>query len=145
MSAQTGRDLLLKIDATGTGAFVSVAGLRSKKLALSATAPDITDTASPQRWRELLSAAGTRALSLSGRGIIKDSESDKLLQQVFFAAKLCTWQIIVPALGHLEGQFHLQALEYAGEFNRELTYEIALESAGLITFTEEVRTGEDSQ
>ena len=41
MSAQRGKDLLLKID-DGTGQFTTVAGLRTQRIALNADAVDIT-------------------------------------------------------------------------------------------------------
>lgn len=41
MAAQKGRDLLLKID-NGAGAFVTIAGLRTQRLALNADPVDIT-------------------------------------------------------------------------------------------------------
>ena len=38
MVAQKGKDLLLKIDATGSGGFTTVAGLRSRQIAFNAGA-----------------------------------------------------------------------------------------------------------
>ena len=52
MAAQKGKDLLLKID-DGTGTFVTVAGLRTQRLALNADAVDVTHAESAGRWREL--------------------------------------------------------------------------------------------
>ena len=42
MGAQKGRDLLLKIDATGTGTFQTVAGLRSHTLSFNAETVDVS-------------------------------------------------------------------------------------------------------
>ncbi|MBN7809123.1 phage major tail protein, TP901-1 family, partial [Agrobacterium rosae] len=56
MVAQKGKDLLLKID--NGGAFVTVAGLRTKRLAFNAESVDVTDAESAGRWRELLAGAG---------------------------------------------------------------------------------------
>ena len=42
MVAQKGKDLLLKID-DGTGAFITVAGLRTQRFALNADPVDITN------------------------------------------------------------------------------------------------------
>ncbi len=42
MAAQRGKDLLLKIDVTGTGSFTTVAGLRTRSLAFNAATVDVT-------------------------------------------------------------------------------------------------------
>ena len=38
MAAQSGKDMLLKLDATGSDSFVTVAGLRTRSLAFNAAA-----------------------------------------------------------------------------------------------------------
>ena len=70
MGAQKGKDLLVKID-DGAG-FVTVAGLRSRRIAFNAELVDITHAESADRWRELLAGAGVRRASISGRGLFKD-------------------------------------------------------------------------
>jgi len=50
----------LKLDSTGAGGFVTVAGLRTRTLAFNAAAIDITDAESAGRWRELLAGAGVK-------------------------------------------------------------------------------------
>ena len=91
MAAQKGRDLLLKID-DGTGAFVTVAGLRTQRLALNANTVDVTHAESAGRWRELLEGAGARRASVSGGGVFKDAASDALVRQVFFDGLIRAWQ-----------------------------------------------------
>ncbi|MES2549431.1 MAG: phage tail tube protein, partial [Pseudomonadota bacterium] len=39
MAVQSGKDLLIKIDQTGDGQFVTIAGLRTQRLALNAHVP----------------------------------------------------------------------------------------------------------
>ena len=135
MTAQKGKDLLLKIDATGSGGFVTVAGLRSRQIAFNAESVDVTDAESAGRWRELLEGAGVKRASVSGSGIFKDATTDATVRQVFFDGTIRDWQVIVPDFGSLEGAFQITALEYSGEHNGELAYELALESAGAISFT----------
>ncbi|WP_077123170.1 phage major tail protein, TP901-1 family, partial [Agrobacterium rosae] len=69
MVAQKGKDLLLKID--NGGAFVTVAGLRTKRLAFNAESVDVTDAESAGRWRELLAGAGIQRAGLTASGIFK--------------------------------------------------------------------------
>ncbi|WP_105421089.1 phage major tail protein, TP901-1 family [Neorhizobium sp. T25_27] len=132
MVAQKGKALLLKID--NDGAFLTVAGLRSKRLAFNAETVDITDAESAGRWRELLGGAGVQRASLTGAGIFKDQESDALVRAAFFAGGILAWQILIPAFGTLTGPFQVTALEYSGEHNGEIRFELALESAGSLTF-----------
>lgn len=133
MGAQKGKDLLVKID-TG-GGFVTVAGLRSKRIAFNAEIVDITHAKSADRWRELLAGAGVRRASISGRGLFKDSASDAMVRQAFFDGAMLACQLIVPDFGHIEGAFQIASLEFAGEYNGEVTFDIALESAGALMFT----------
>jgi TP901-1 family phage major tail protein len=134
MPAQAGRDLLLKIDGAGTGAYTTVAGLRARRIALSAASVDVTDADSPGRWRELIGDAGVRRASLSGGGIFRDAAADALVREAFFDGGLRSWQAVIPDFGTLTGPFHVASLEYAGTHDGELTFEIALESAGAVAF-----------
>lgn len=134
MAAQKGKDLLLKIS-DGASAFVTVAGLRTRRIALNADTVDVTDAESAGRWRELLGGAGIRRASVSGTGIFKDQASDALLRQVFFDGLLRDWEIVIPALGVLTGPFQISNLDYRGEHAAELTFDISLDSAGAISFT----------
>ena len=51
MTAQKGKDLLLKVDTNGAGSFVTVAGLRARTLAFNAATVDVTDTESVGRYK----------------------------------------------------------------------------------------------
>lgn len=134
MGAQKGKDLLLKIDSTGAGVFVTVAGLRTKRLSFNSETVNITDSESVGRWRELLGGAGVQRASLSGAGIFKDAQSDALIRANFFGSVIVAWQIVVPDFGIVEGPFQVTALEYTGNHDGEVTFDMALESAGALTF-----------
>lgn len=132
MAAQKGKDLLLKL-ANGES-YVTVAGLRSKRLAFNSETVDITDADSSGRWRELLGGAGVQRASLSASGIFKDATSDELIRSRFFGGTISTWQLVIPGFGTVSGPFQITALEYAGSHDGEVAFEIALESAGVISF-----------
>jgi TP901-1 family phage major tail protein len=132
MVAQKGKDLLLKIH-NGTG-YETVAGLRSKRLAFNAETVDVTDAESAGRWRELLGGAGVQRASVSGAGIFKDAASDGLVRGAFFNASILNWQIVVPDFVSVTGAFQVTALEYSGQHDGEILFELALESAGSLTF-----------
>ncbi len=135
MPAQKGRDLLLKVDSDGTGAFITIAGLRSHRLAFATGTAECTSQLSPGQWRELLAGAGVRHASIAGSGIFKDDASDAAMRELFFADIIRDWQIIIPGYGIVQGPFQITALEYTGEHDGALTFELSLESAGQLTFT----------
>jgi TP901-1 family phage major tail protein len=135
MTAQRGKDLLLKVDSTGSGDFVTVAGLRARSLAFNAATVDVTHAESANEWRELLAGAGAKSARISGSGIFKDAASDETARSLFFNATIRNWQVVVPDFGTVAGAFQITALEYSGSHDNELTFELALESAGALSFT----------
>ena len=132
MAAQKGKDLLIKID--DGSSFVTVAGLRTRRLAFNAETVDITHAESTGRWRELLEGAGVKRAGVSGRGLFKDAATDALMRQTFFDGAVKNYQVVIPDFGTVEGPFQITGLEFAGEHNGEVTYELSLESAGALTF-----------
>ncbi|VAV99806.1 Gene Transfer Agent tail protein [hydrothermal vent metagenome] len=135
MTAQHGKDILLKIeDPAGSGTYITMAGLRARTIALNARPVDVTNTDSPQAWRELLPGAGLKTASISGAGVFKDAAADEAVRAAFFAQDIRNWQIIIPDFGSLTGAFQIAALEYAGDYDREAVYSLTLSSAGAIAF-----------
>ncbi|MBZ0139193.1 MAG: phage major tail protein, TP901-1 family [Pseudorhodoplanes sp.] len=132
MAAQKGKDLLVKIADGET--FITVAGLRSRRLAFNAETVDVTHAESAGRWRELLDGAGVKRAAIAGRGLFKDAQSDALMRQIFFDGAVRNFQIVVPDFGTVEGPFQISSLEFAGEHNGEVSYELSLESAGALAF-----------
>ena len=135
MSAQKGKDLLLKVDGDGAGTFTTVAGLRSRTIVINSEHVDATSFESPNRWRELLEGAGTKHARISGAGIFKDAASDTLIRSYVFNGTIRNWQIIVPAFGTLQGAFQITSLEFSARHDAEVAFNLSLESAGELTFT----------
>lgn len=135
MAAQNGKDLLIKVDMTGTGVFETLAGLRATRLSFNAEQVDVTSLESTGGWRELLAGAGMKSASLSGSGVFKDATTDARAREIFFNAEMPDFQVIIPDFGTVEGPFQLGSIEYAGTHNGEATYELSLSSAGAIAFT----------
>jgi len=133
MTAQKGKDLLIRID-DGAG-FVTVAGLRARRLAFNAETIDATHAESSGQWRELLAGGGVKRASIAGRGLFKDAASDALMRQAFFDGAVKVFAIVIPDFGTAQGPFQIVSLAFAGEHNGEMTYDLALESAGVLTFT----------
>lgn len=135
MAVQNGKDLLLKVDLTGDGQFETVAGLRATRIGFNAETVDVTSLESAGGWRELLAGAGVRSAQVSGSGVFRDAGTDERARQIFFDGEMPEFQVIIPDFGVVEGPFQITAIDYAGSFNGEATYELTLASAGALTFT----------
>lgn len=135
MTAQRGKDLLIKIGDGGTPeTFASVAGLRATVLAFNARAIDATNADSVDMWRELLAGAGVKSAQISGSGVFKDAVSDETVRAAFFNQTLANWQIVIPSFGIVTGPFKVTALNYEGPYDGEVKTSLTLASAGALTF-----------
>lgn len=135
MTAQKGKDLLVKVDMDNAGLFQALAGLRATRLTLNSEPIDITNMDSAGGWRELLVGGGVRSASVSGSGVFRDQAADERARSIFFAGEMPRFQIIVPDFGVMEGAFQINSIEYAGNHDGEAVYEIALSSGGVVDFT----------
>lgn len=135
MAVQNGKDLLIKVDMVGDGQFVTVAGLRATRISFNAETVDVTSLESAGGWRELLAGAGVKTAAISGSGVFRDANTDARARQIFFDAEMPAFQVVVPDFGIVEGPFQITSIDYAGSHNGEATFEMALASAGALTFT----------
>ncbi len=133
MAAQKGAALLLKINTTGS-TYVTVGGLRSTSITLNDEAVDVTNKDSSGA-RTLLADGGVFSLSVSGSGVFTDAASEETLRAAMNATTFKNFQVVIPDFGTYQGAFMVASLEYAGEFNGEVTYSVTLESSGAITYT----------
>jgi len=135
MGAQNGKDLLVKVDMTGSGLFETIAGLRATRVSFNAESVDVTSLESQGGWRELLAGAGVKSASITGSGVFRDEGTDERARQLFFDGETPDFQVIIPDFGIVEGAFQVTSLEYAGSHNGEATYEMSLASAAALSFT----------
>jgi TP901-1 family phage major tail protein len=135
MAVQNGKDLLIKVDLIGDGQFVTMAGLRATKIGFNAETVDVTSLESAGGWRELLGGAGVKTASISGSGVFRDANTDERARQIFFDAEMPNFQVVIPSFGIVQGPFQITAIEYAGNYNGEATFDMSFASAGLLTFT----------
>jgi TP901-1 family phage major tail protein len=134
MSAQKGKDLLLKVETAVPGTYVTVAGLRSRSISINAESVDSTHSESAGRWRELLEGAGVKSARVSGSGIFKDTASDAAVRQYCFDGAIKVWQLIIPDFGSMTGLFQITSIEFSGRHDGEVAFDLTLESAGELTF-----------
>ncbi|MFT5344886.1 MAG: TP901-1 family phage major tail protein [Sulfitobacter sp.] len=134
MTVQKGKDLLIKLDLTGTGQFETIAGLRATRITFNAESVDVTSLESAGGWRELLGGAGVKSAAISGSGVFRDAGTDERARQIFFDGEVPEFQVIIPDFGVVEGKFMITSVEYAGAHDGEATYELSLASAGQLSF-----------
>lgn len=135
MALQKGQDLLLRLSNGGQPeTFVTVAGIRSRELVLTARPVDATSAESPGGWRELLVAASPRSARIEGRGLFVDAASDARIRGLFFSGQPARWQIVLPEQGALCGLMQITALSWSGVHDGVAAFAITLESAGALVF-----------
>ena len=130
MTAQKGSAFLLKIgDGATPAAYQTVAGLRTTQMSVNGDAVVVTHKDSGG-WRELLSGAGTRSVSVSAAGIFLGSAAEAAIRAHALAGTIDQYELSFEDGEKLHGQFLVQRLDYAGDFNGERNYTLQLESSG---------------
>jgi len=145
MPAQKGKDVLIKLDNSGT--YTAIGGLRSSSITLNDEAVDIT-TKSSNGYRTLLAGAGVNSISISGSGVFTDDAIENLMKDAYLAQQNLAvdgtsaqtpafenFEFFIPTFFKFRGAFQITSLEYAGEYNGEATYSMSFESSGIIAVT----------
>ena len=132
MSAEKGSAFLLKVgDGAEPPVYATVAGLRTTQLSVNGEAVNVTSKDSGG-WRELLSGAGTRSVSVAGSGIFTGSAAEARVKTSALAGLLDDYELSFESGERMRGRFLVTRLDYAGDYNGERTYALALESSGAV-------------
>ena len=132
MAAQKGAAFLLKIsDGTTTPTYRTVAGLRTTQMSITGDTVVITSKDSGG-WRDLLSGAGVRHVSVSAAGIFLGSVAETQIRDCALSGTLADYELSFEDGAKLRGKFLITRLDYAGDFNGERNYTMALESSGQV-------------
>lgn len=130
MPAQSGSAFLLKIsDGATPPAYQTVAGLRTTQMSINGDTVVVTHKESAG-WRDLLSGAGTRSVSVSAAGIFLGSVAESAVRAHALAGTLEDYELSFEDGERLRGRFLVQRLDFAGDFNGERNYTLQLESSG---------------
>ncbi|WP_166041553.1 phage major tail protein, TP901-1 family [Sphingosinicella sp. YJ22] len=133
MSAEKGSAFLLKVgDGATPPAYATVAGLRTTQLSVNGEAVNVT-TKDSSGWRDLLSGAGTRSVSVAGSGIFTGSAAEARLKTNALAGLLDDYELSFESGERMRGRFLVTRLDYSGDYNGERTYTLALESSGEVS------------
>ena len=130
MPAEKGSAFLLKIgNGAVTPVYSTVAGMRTTQLSINGEAVVITNKGSGG-WRELLSGAGVRSVSVSGAGVFTGSTAEARLKTNALAGVIDDCELSFESGERMQGKFLVSRLDYAGDFNGERSYTLSLESSG---------------
>jgi TP901-1 family phage major tail protein len=132
MPAEKGSAFLLKV---GNGAtpvvYATVAGLRTTQLSINGELVAITSKDSGG-WRELLSGAGVRSVSVSGAGVFTGSDAETRIKGNALSGVIDDYRLSFESGDTMTGKFLVTRLDYAGDFNGERSYTLSLESSGAV-------------
>jgi TP901-1 family phage major tail protein len=132
MPAEKGSAFLLKVgDGAAAPVYTTVAGLRTTQVSINGESVVITNKGSGG-WRELLSGAGVRAVSVSGAGVFTGSAAELRIKASALSGTLDDYELSFESGERLRGRFLVARLDYAGDFNGERSYTLALESSGAV-------------
>jgi TP901-1 family phage major tail protein len=132
MPAQKGSAFLLKLsNGATTPVYQTVAGLRTTQMSITGDTVVVTSKDSGG-WRELLSGAGVRTVSVSAAGIFLGSAAETQIRTNAMSGLLDDYELSFEDGSKLRGKFLIQRLDYAGDFNGERNYSLSLESSGAV-------------
>jgi TP901-1 family phage major tail protein len=132
MGAEKGSAFLLKV---GNGAeppaYATVAGMRTTQMSINGEAVNVTSKDSGG-WRELLSGAGVRSVSVSAAGLFTGSSAELGLKASALAGTVDDYELSFESGERLRGRFLVTRLDYSGDYNGERNYALSLESSGAV-------------
>ena len=117
MAVEKGSAFLLKVgDGNTPATYATVAGMRTTQLSVNGEAVNITSKDSGG-WRELLSGAGVRSVSVSAAGVFTGSAAEGRVKTNALAGTIDDYRLSFESGEKLTGKFLVTRLVYAGAFN----------------------------
>jgi TP901-1 family phage major tail protein len=127
-----GSSLVLKKGTSAGG--TTIAAARTISLNLNGETVDVTSADDVNRWRQLLPGAGTKSMSVSFSGVLKDVATHNQLILDWNAQTADAYGVVIGTLGTWDGNFIVTNVEQSGEYNGELQFTVSLESASEPTY-----------
>jgi TP901-1 family phage major tail protein len=130
MAAEKGSAFLLKVgDGAAPPAYATIAGMRTTQMSVNGEVVNVTSKDSGA-WRELLSGAGVRSVSVGASGIFTGSAAEGRIKANALAGAIDDYELSFESGEKMRGRFLVTRLDYAGDYNGERTYALSLESSG---------------
>lgn len=136
MAGQKGLEFLLAVETTpGGGTYVTIGGMRSNSLTINNEIVDITNKSS-SGVRTLLEGAGVNSIEISGSAVFFDDAQSAILLTQAKSNTHVNYQLTLPSdstATTYTGSFAMASCALAAEYNGEVTLDVTLQSAGVIT------------
>ena len=134
MAAQAGKEIYIQVNTTGS-TYVNLGGLRTKSLKVGSEPIDITHSDSTNLWRERLGTSGVKSLDVTCEGaFIDDAAVNKVVANLMTTTQTYNSTLIIPGLGTFTGVVSYDSIEFSGSYNGEVSYNVAISSAGAMSF-----------
>ncbi len=132
MAAEKGSAFLLKVgNGAAPPAYATIAGMRTTQMSVNGEAVNVTSKDSGG-WRELLSGAGVRSVSVAAAGIFTGSVAEGRIKSNALGGALDDYELSFESGERLRGRFLVTRLDYSGDHNGERAYSLSLESSGAV-------------
>ncbi|WP_430416111.1 phage tail tube protein [Parasphingorhabdus sp.] len=132
MAAEKGSAFLLKIgDGASPVTYSTIAGLRTTQMSINGEPVAITSKDSGG-WRQLLSGAGVRSVSVSGAGVFTGSDAELRIKNHALGGVIDSYELSFEGGERMQGAFLVTRLDYSGDYNGERSYILSLESSGAV-------------
>lgn len=130
MGAEKGSAFLLKIgDGAEPAVYSAIAGMRTTQMQVNGEAVNVTSKDSGS-WRELLSGAGLRSVSVAASGIFTGSAAEARVKSNALAGLIDDFELSFESGERMRGRFLVTRLDFSGDYNGERNYALNLESSG---------------
>ena len=135
MSEKAGKLLLLQLDTTGSGNYVTIGGLKTKEYSLSNEEIDVTNHGSSE-WKTCLSGAGLKRMEVSGSGVHNgDASTLNALEDAVLDGTLKTMKVTDTDTSGRSyvASFKITEFSRTAEFNGAQEYSLSMVSSGAVT------------
>lgn len=114
--------------------FMGLGGIRSKEVSGSSEAIDVSNQDSDE-WKVILDGAGQRSFSISGSGVLTNTDAYTEAETKFLANLLtCLMFVDLKSLKAKVGCFKITEISNSGDYNAEGQFSISAESSGPVSF-----------
>ena len=135
MSASPGKNLLLRVNTTGS-TYVAAGGLRSKQVKRSVAKVDVTTADSAGHWQELLPGAAIQSMTFAASDFVWLNDAAYLaFKAAFEAGTMLVCQIVYPGAGYYQGNFVITQLDDQAPFDKEISSALTIESSQVPVWT----------
>ncbi len=131
MPAQKGQELLLQVS-DGASGYETIGGFTSNTFSINGSAVDVT-TKDSGGFRAAMDGGSIVSIDTSANGVFMDDQAFERVHAAALSGAHLDARITIPDFMVYTGPFIVTSLSLSGETEGAVSYDINLESAGVIT------------